>query len=573
MTGRLLRLRTVSLTAFAALFVWLPASQVVAQAWNPAGSDEVTRDALPPPPAFEERARGVIREELDPVLAADGSGLPHELWSGLSAEQFAQAIAALELPPRSPTLHALWRRLIGTETVPVSGADNTRFTALRVEALDQSGLIDEVAAVLARDPAADSDPLLLALTAKSEIGLGNLERGCEIGHGLLSAQSGLPSPIQADLILINGYCAVSRGNSAAAAIQAGLMRELDLGGAGADLLDAVAGGLKPDIPAGAKLTLIDYRIAALRGDPDRARLIAAASPALLAGLAHDPRVASDVRLAAGEAAVKLNAIPVQDLAPLYRAPGAGGDAGTIERAGLFKSAEAEQTPLKKARLIRAFLDDARRSGLYWPALMLMAGPTQDLTPVPEIGWFAETAIEVSLVSSNYEAVRRWAALTEPGYAANRGPQDPLGHWVALADIADPARVSGDWHSLAAVETLALHGRFDPAVLHRLVTVLDALNINVPMTLWELAGRSPQPAGGHLPDTGVLSELAEASQKRQFGRTVLLVMRTIGPQGAEGAHMIALGDSLRALQRAGLGAEARQLALEGLLGAWPRSVSQ
>jgi hypothetical protein len=270
--------------------------------------------------------------------------------------------------------------------------------------------------------------------------------------------------------------------------------------------------------------------------------------------------------------VRLNAIPAQDLAVLYRAEGAGGDAGTIERAGLFKQAERERTPLKKARLIRAFLDEARGAGLYWPALQLMSGPTQDLEPAPEIGWFAETGVEVGLASGTYEAARRWASFIDAPYTANR-PADPLAHWVALADLADPAVTSGFERSLAAVETLAQHGRFEPAVLHRLVTVLDALDITVPMTLWDLAGRSPQPAGGHLPDTGVLSELADASQKRQFGRTVLLVLRTIGPQGAEAAHMIALGDSLRALKRAGLAAEARQLALEGLFGAWPRAVGQ
>ncbi|MCC7251152.1 hypothetical protein [Hyphomicrobium sp.] len=573
MTGRphVPRVAPALRQALAALTIWLTASAALAQAWNP--SDEgVNREELAPPVAYEERGRGVIREELDPVMAADGSGLPHELWNGLSAEQFAQAITALELPPRSPALHVLWRRLIGSDTVPATGADGARFTALRVEALNQSGLIDEAAAVLARDPAADSDPLLLALTAASEIGLGNMERGCEIGRGLLSRGSELPKPIQADIILINGICSAARGDTAAAAIQAGLMRELDLGGAGADLLDAVAGGLKPEIPAGTKLSLIDYRIIALGGEPDRTKLVTAASPALLAGLAHDPRVAPDLRLAAGEAAVKLNAIPAEDLAPLYRAEGAGGDVGTIERAGLFKSAEREQTPLKKTRLIRAFLDEARRAGLYWQALQLMAGPTQALEPVPEIGWFAETGVEVNLASGDYEAARRWAAFIDAPYTANR-PSDPLAHWIALADIADPAVTSGFGRSLGAVEGLALNGRFDPAVLHRLVTVLDALNIDVPMTLWDLAGRSPQPAGGHLPDTGVLSELAEASQKKHFGRTVLLVMRTIGPQGADGAHMIALGDSLRALNRAGLAPDARRLALEALLPAWPRTVSQ
>jgi hypothetical protein len=95
---------------------------------------------------------------------------------------------------------------------------------------------------------------------------------------------------------------------------------------------------------------------------------------------------------------------------------------------------------------------------------------------------------------------------------------------------------------------------------------------VPIPLWNLASRTPQPASGYLPDTGVLSDLADASKKKEFGRTVLLAMRTLGPAGAEGAHMIALGDAIRALKRAGLEAEARRLALEGLFTSWPRSVS-
>lgn len=545
------------------------AASILCVAASPASAQRtITREDLPPSAAYEESGRGIEREELDPVMAADGSGLPHELWSGLSAQQFAESIAALELPPRSPALHALWRKLIGSDTVPVSGADGARFTALRVEALDQTGLIDEVAAVLARDPSGNNDPLLLALTARNEIGLGNAERGCEIGKGLLAAQSALPKPIQADIILINGYCAASRGETAGAAIQAGLMRELDLGGAGADLLDAVAGGLKPEIPAGTKLSLLDYRVAALGGPVDRDTLIASASPALLAGLAHDPRVSPDVRLSAGEAAAAFNAIPAQDLAALYRSDGAGGDAGTSERVRLFRSAEGERTPLKKARLIRGFLDELRRAGLYWPGLKAMAEPTQALDAIPEIGWFAETAIEVDLASGNFEGARRWARLGEQLGAPNPAGPQPLAHWMALIDIADPAAGAHGEAGLSAVD-----GRFDPTLIHRLTTVLDALDMPVPMPLWELASRSPQPAGGHLPDTGVLSELADASQKRQFGRTVLLVMRALGPQGAEGAHMIALGDSLRALNRAGLQAEARQLALEALLASWPRSVSQ
>lgn len=118
----------------------------------------------------------------------------------------------------------------------------------------------------------------------------------------------------------------------------------------------------------------------------------------------------------------------------------------------------------------------------------------------------------------------------------------------------------------------MRGRLDATLLHRLATVLDALEYNVPIPLWEAASRTPQPAGGFLPATGVLTELQDAAKKREFGRTVLLAMQTLGPNGAEGAHMIALGDSIRALRRAGLETDARGLGFEALFASWPRAIS-
>ena len=100
-------------------------------------------------------------------------------------------------------------------------------------------------------------------------------------------------------------------------------------------------------------------------------------------------------------------------------------------------------------------------------------------------------------------------------------------------------------------------------------MLDALDYQIPVPLWEAASRSPQPKTGHLPETGVLSQLQDAAKKKEFARTVLLANRTLGASGAEGAHLIALGDSIRALKRAGLEPDARRLGLEAVLQVWPR----
>jgi hypothetical protein len=527
----------------------------------------------PPAGGIDEKGRSVERGDLAPVMADDGSGLPYELWQGLSIAEVEAHFAALEIPPRSAALHELWRRLVTSSvSAPSGGAGDVQFTSLRVEALDRSGLIDEAAEVLAKEPASTSNPVLATLLARSEIGLGNRDRGCEVARTVAQQNAQMPQHLKGLAVLISGYCAALAGDMEAASLQVALARELGLeAAAGPDALDAIAGGVKPEIGKTSKLSLLDYRILELKGGIDQTALVSRATPGLLAALALTPGLDPDLKLAAAEAAAAVNAIAPVDLAAIYRASGAAGGSGpALTRAALFRSAEGERTPLKKARAIRAFLDDARRAGLYWPALFLMAKPAQSLNRVAEIGWFAETAVEASIAAGDFEGARAWAAF---GSGLDQSsPTGGLAHWIALADIADPGLATGRTANLGAVEQMAQHGRFDPVVLHRLATVLDALDINVPIPLWNLASRTPQPASGYLPDTGVLSDLADASKKKEFGRTVLLAMRTLGPAGAEGAHMIALGDAIRALKRAGLEAEARRLALEGLFTSWPRSVS-
>jgi hypothetical protein len=528
-----------------------------------------------PPPPDDRLQRD---EPASAPVGTAASRLNYDPWTGIPVAELEDLLSRIELPPRSAAVHDLWLRLI---TTPAGGGADPRLAAIRADALNRTGLTRQAAEALAEAGDVSGDPVIATLAARTAIGAGDTQRGCETARVLTSAVAArMPQNLKGEVILIAGFCAAVSGNTAAVGIAAGLAAENGLQDhAGPDALKAIAAGQKPAVPPGKKVSLLDYRILQLSGPVDVTPAIPTASPALLAVLARDAKADPASRLAAAEAAATLNAISVDELAQAYRdtagdlggnvelSDAADGQGQPARRAQLYASAVTERAPLRKARVIRAFLDEARRAGLLWPALQLMARPANDLQPVPEIGWFAETAVEASLAGGDYNAMQRWS---ESAARLDGRDRADLRHWMALADIADPNPNQSRTQNLGSVEELAQRGRFDPALLHRLATVLDALDTNVPIPLWEAASRTEQPSGGHLPDTGVLSQLQDAAKKRDFARTVLLAMRTLGPDGAEGAHMIALGDAIRALKRAGLEPEARRLGLEALFVSWPRA---
>ena len=563
-----------------------PAANAVPSAYSSPPANYGTK-ALPLPPPVEERGRGVEKGDLAPVAAADGSGLPYELWSGLDIPALEGLIARVDIPPHSPAVHNLWRRLITASVTPPGGSGSDgRFNAVRADALYRSGLLDEASKAAGSDASAlAANPALAALAARIEIGLGNTTRACELVKGFIVRKADLPKKLQGEALLMTGICAAAGGNPSGAGLAAEFARQEKSLTNGPDdavslaALDAIASGQKAPARGLKSLSLLQYRAFSFAGGVEAKDISERGEPALLAFLAASKDAPPALQLASAEAAARVNAIAPSSLADLYQALGAQAAPEALlatnaakadpplHRAALFKAAEAERTPFKKVRIMRALLDDAKRAGLYLQALAMLAKAADGLQPVPEIGWFAETGIEISLTAGNLDRARQWSNLggSVPGDGGLR-------HWQALIDIADPALKTERGRSLASVEELATKGRLSRDLLHRLATVLDANDTNVPIPLWDAANRAPQPAGGYLPETGVLTSLQDASKKKEFGRTVLLVMRALGPNGAEGAHLIALGDSIRALRRAGLDADARRLSFEALFALWPRSVS-
>ncbi|HVX36451.1 MAG TPA: hypothetical protein VHC71_09565 [Hyphomicrobium sp.] len=546
---------------------WSPPDRGFDSPYNGNGSSRsapqnaVVRGALPTP---------VDKGDLAPVMSSDGSGLPYELWRGLDVASIEKLISTIEIPPRSPALHELWKRLI---TAQSGDSSNPDFTALRLEALYRSGLARDAAEEIKKQ-GSDENPLLLTLEARNELASGHSDKACELVGRSARAKGSIPARLKGEAIMMAGYCSAIRDDRSGAGLAADMAREEGVQASlGLEALDALSIKAKPKYTAVKQISLLDYRIAEHVGGLSHKDVLEKGEPALLVALATDPSTPVDLGLPSTEAAARLNALSPEALASIYRVNAqavspddllAGrGPQGVARRAALFKAAVDEHSPMRKTRLIRAFLDEANHQHLSMIAAKMIAPAAAELRPAPEISWFAETGIEIGLAAGRYDMARDWIRLgDEPGSPGN------LSHWRALLDIADPKDPQRG-KSFSALEDLAANGRFPSAALYRLTTVLEALDYVVPLPLWEAANKTPQPTSGYLPETGVLTELQDASKKQEFGHTVLLVMKALGPNGAEDANLIALGDSIRALKRAGLEADARRLGLEALLSSWPR----
>jgi hypothetical protein len=375
---------------------------------------------------------------------------------------------------------------------------------------------------------------------------------------------------RADALLISGFCAVREKNTSAASVAAELAHDQNAGAStGLAVLDALVAGTQPEAQVPGPISPLDYRFLELAGIADPAQVVGRADGALLALLAADNTISGGVRVQAMEAGTQPNAFDAELMVEVYRAarfeaeqlanPASSQVPPHLKRALLFKAVEAERRPVERLRLMRTLLEAAKASGRLLPTAAALGFVVGDMRPSAELAPLAETLVEVLLAAGRYEHARAWIG---------QGEHANLQHWLALADISELSG-RGARLNIASIEQLAQRGKFSSDQLHRVATVLDALDVQVPIPLWETASRTPQPDGGHLPETGVLSQLQDAAKKKEIARTILLTLQTIGPNGAEGAHMIALGDVIRALKRAGLEHDARRLGFEALFAAWPR----
>ena len=307
----------------------------------------------------------------------------------------------------------------------------------------------------------------------------------------------------------------------------------------------------------------------------------AAAPVLIAMLS-DKNQNQSVHLRIAERALKLNIIEPAKAADIYArvnftSEELNNPSSVISRyqnrpegrALLFRAAQNENDPVRRAEFIRRLMRSARITGLYFHMAKLLSPILERIPQTSALAWFAENAIEIELAAGKYEKALSWAVFGSADQAAS--PRNLL-NWLTLIDIAAPEKTVPNGAGLSTTEEAAIAGQFSNNTLHRLVTVLDALKYDVPIRLWNRASTAPQPKTGHLPETGVLTHLGNAAQQQQYGKVILYAMIALGADGPEGAHMITLGDTIKAMTKSGMQDEARNIALEALYAVWPRLIN-
>lgn len=554
-------------------------------------SDETT---LAPPDAVESGTLApltpVAPVETAPMSPPPGSdnapasGFSAGFWQGTSLADASAAMAKAGLPLRSPTLARLWRQAMLTNEEAAGGAPG-QFLAMRLDGLYRAGLLKDAAALIAQSPKT-TDAVQLAAAAHVLLGLGDDGKACAAVKAIPLSGGPLKGRARNDALLMVAYCAARDKQPNHASLAAEVMRDQHFAEPLAlAVLDSLAESKTPKLPRTDNLTLIDYKFLSLLGNVPAERFLPRATPDVIVAIASDPTADPVARLGAAEAAARINAIEDADLAALYRAaafqPQQLADPGSalpalppqMQRALLFLSAEHEASPARKSEAVRQLLATARRDAIFAPIARLAAPLLDAVRPTPDLAAESEPAVEALLAAGRFDHAVGWTLLG--GTTAGPGG-NPLLHWLALVDIGDGEGHVPHGSAMKYAEDLATGGGFSPIMLQRLATVLDALHYDVPAGIQQAAQSASASISkadqGRAPDAGVLAKLAAAGDARSAGAAVLWTIANMGGEPATAAHPTALSAAIKALEAVGLDADARRLALEALIEAWPPRVT-
>ena len=556
----------------------------------PGSAQTVETPPAGPPPAPSASGAVVATTTLDSLdyfsAAGRRTGLGNDLWKGASADLARSGLPALGSRPLEPGLSQLARQLLATGARGPDGAhEDADLAGERVLALIRLGDFEAARGVLARTPGVAAHARLSQAAAELALWSGDLDRACTVGNALSEGRDG------GFWLRLRALCLASAGKTA----EAQLALELAAANPARDpaltrlVATMVNGGSPPPPSADTALAYAASRALKL----DLASVVATVPmPALLA-LASDEGQSPEVRRRAALRLIELGAdaaevirpvlllatppappAPAPEAVPLRKTrhgvhprptapaaePGLSEAVRAEALARLYAAARNAVDPAERARALTTLLRPAQ--GLSFRALSDLVAP--DLALVTPDGLSVEDRSLLALAAATVNAA---SAQPLRDSLTRDGPGAASALTLSLIDavraVASPGRPVGevldrlvDAGSRATpADSLKVQGA---AVI--LFGVGDPAGADLsPLARLQLSRFEPGPAHHVGPALVAFAAVARGAA----GEVALLTLSAAGTDGstfspAERALF------LRPLTRAGLAAEARSIAVDGLL---------
>jgi hypothetical protein len=479
----------------------------------------------------------------------------------------------MPIRPISPSMRDLARRLLLSAAAPPSGRANADLMAIRAERLRRLGNAADIAAFLDLMNSGNLNAGSARLQVDALLLDGRRDEACTAVRSHIAA-------FDADLYLQKAFafCQMVSGDRTGAMLASDLVAEQ-----GDDdpvfyaLMNALDGDEGVTIDSLPEATALHLAMLDEAGLAPPADLVQSDDPLLLAALARNDALASELRLAAAEQAAARGSLPVEELTALYRAEPADpteidtvmdsavGAVSPRVRALLYKATLTAPDPALRARYLQRSLELAREHGGYMLAVQVALPELRKIVPSDRLAWFAVDAARALYVSGQNEAAGAWFALIRR-MAAN----DPVAA-EALPSLWLFARVAGAsdpaiWDASSLTAWRATQESSGASADHalRLFAVFDGLGEPVGHASDVLIGSDAN--AGAVPNSAYFFNLADAAAAGRRGETVLLALLNLGEGGPGVVSPIVLSRVLRSLREVGLTNEARSLAFEAIVAA-------
>ena len=314
------------------------------------------------------------------------------------------------------------------------------------------------------------------------------------------------------------------------------------------------------------------------GRPLPEALLEEANPGQLVSLAATPDSPLVQRARAAERAVSLGLLAPERLGDIYlefpfdtetlaSAISAAGDLDGLERrALLFQAALRQSLPAARAEILGVALKAAPTNRDYTLAARVFLLLVAEIPVQREYVWFAETAGRALYAAGRFEQAGAWFTLARQESLLSPEATGAVARLWPYTRLA--AHESGTWEGNLIAWTDAQAGTpEDHLATRRLIlrAAFQALGESDSLAWSELIGTAPTALSEMpAPDAALIQALSEASAIGRLGETILLALLALGEAGPGESHPLVLYEALAALNRVGLGGEARMLAIEAAL---------